>query len=753
MAIFPSHFKPLFLGQKSAKQNQPTNSISLRESSLPQPKLNKKASNSNHSQTPDQFHHQSFNQPPNQLASIAKLWVAGLLIGLITASGVGALLFHLSYQDKIIQGVSIDQTAVGGLTKQQALTKLEQRPLIISESQPVLIKVDNVAQQSALNSVIAGKKYQRAVEQAFNLGRQGGPLARLTTIIRGLQQDHQITANYDYRLSQLKTQIQQLAQQIDYAAVEPQAELTTSGQTDSLKINPGKMGREVEVEATLTTALAELDKNLLKIDRRTNTGNAQTDTNKPPNTNRPPNIDKEPSADKQPNTNKQTLVSSTAPIVVQAKVASTGAELNLEELDQTHQRLENFVGRSIVFYTQKRPDSPLPDYPIQEKNLNDQKLVELAALPSGYNHQKITETVADWASQLDRPAVNAEFDYDPETLQVTKFQPPQQGWQLNQSNTVDQIIKLLKEIEKSDKTQNTTANRAGQKSKTSDSDPSLSTDENPTADQDQITDQEIQPELSAILNIETALPKKSLADTNELGINQLIGFGDSHYDHSIPSRIHNVKITAEKLSLTIVRPGEEFSFNQAVGEVSRATGYKPAYIIKDGRTMLGDGGGVCQVSTTTFRAVMNAGLDITLRLPHSYRVSYYELDKQPGFDATVYSGNVDFRFVNDTGQHLLIYSTADSDNLYMKVEIYGTDDGRQVEIKNYQKWGYQPPPPPQYIPDASLPPGQLRQIDWAASGIKTSFDWIVKDKNGEVLHQETFYSHYRPWAAKYLQGV
>jgi vancomycin resistance protein YoaR len=254
------------------------------------------------------------------------------------------------------------------------------------------------------------------------------------------------------------------------------------------------------------------------------------------------------------------------------------------------------------------------------------------------------------------------------------------------------------------------------------------------------------------LALQKAEPEISLADTNDLGINELIGFGETYYYHSIPSRIHNVKVTADKLNLTIVPPGEEFSFVKTIGPVNAETGYQQAYIIRSGSTLLEFGGGVCQVSTTTFRALLNAGLNITRRLPHSYRVSYYELNQQPGFDATVYAGNVDLRFINDTPGHILIYSEADSERLYMTVKIYGTDDGRTAEIKNYKKYGYTPPPEPEYIPTDSLPPGEVKQVENAVAGIKASFDWIVRDASGEIIREKTFYSNYQAWGAKYLVG-
>jgi vancomycin resistance protein YoaR len=203
----------------------------------------------------------------------------------------------------------------------------------------------------------------------------------------------------------------------------------------------------------------------------------------------------------------------------------------------------------------------------------------------------------------------------------------------------------------------------------------------------------------------------------------------------------------------LVAPGEEFRFNKTLGEVSKRTGYRSAYVISNGKTVLGDGGGVCQVSTTYFRAVLDAGLQVTLRRPHSYRVSYYELNQKPGIDATVYSGDVDFRFVNDTDHHILIRSSANSDDLYMKVEIYGTSDGRTAEIVDHKTWDLRSPPPPAYYPTTEIPAGTTKQIDWAVSGIKASFTHIVKDKDGETISEKEYYSNYVPWSAKYLQGI
>ena len=189
-----------------------------------------------------------------------------------------------------------------------------------------------------------------------------------------------------------------------------------------------------------------------------------------------------------------------------------------------------------------------------------------------------------------------------------------------------------------------------------------------------------------------------------------------------------------------------------MGEVSTETEYKAAYIIQNGQTVLAPGGGVCQVSSTLFRALLDSGLKVSKRLAHSYRVSYYEINNEPGFDATVYSGNIDLRFINDTEHFILLHFDTDSENLYMDAKIYGTSDGRTTEIIGYRKWGYQAAAAPVYLTDPSLAPGQIKQIDWSATGIKAEFTNVIKDKNGQVLREDSYYSNYQPWSAKYLVG-
>ncbi|MCL5433000.1 MAG: VanW family protein [Patescibacteria group bacterium] len=254
------------------------------------------------------------------------------------------------------------------------------------------------------------------------------------------------------------------------------------------------------------------------------------------------------------------------------------------------------------------------------------------------------------------------------------------------------------------------------------------------------------------LIIKVVEPKVTTDKANNLGIKELVASGTSLFQHSIPERIHNVTLAATKLNGVLIAPNEVFSFNNAVGDISAATGYKQAYVIQSGKTVLGDGGGVCQVSTTLFRAALNAGLPITERHAHAYRVGYYEQDSAPGLDATVYAPSVDLKFKNDTGNSLLIQTSVDQDNLRLTFFLYGTKDNRQVLIEKPVVVSQSPALPPVYQDDPSLQKGIIKQIDFSANGMNTYFTRQVT-KNGRIITSDKFVSNFRPWAAVYLKGT
>ena len=255
-----------------------------------------------------------------------------------------------------------------------------------------------------------------------------------------------------------------------------------------------------------------------------------------------------------------------------------------------------------------------------------------------------------------------------------------------------------------------------------------------------------------VLNSEVIKPEIKLSDINEYGIEEFIAEGKSDYTHSIPQRVHNLTLAASKFNGVLIPKGKEFSFVETVGHISSLTGYQPAYIIKEGKTVLGDGGGVCQVSTTLFRAALNAGLPIVERNAHAYRVGYYENDSQPGFDATIYAPNIDLKIKNDTPGYILIETEIDKENNLLYFRFYGKKDSRRVDISKATVYDVVPALPPKYQDDATLKKGVTKQVDFAAGGAKAFFTYKVY-KEEKLTIDEKFFSNFRPWAAVYLVGT
>lgn len=258
--------------------------------------------------------------------------------------------------------------------------------------------------------------------------------------------------------------------------------------------------------------------------------------------------------------------------------------------------------------------------------------------------------------------------------------------------------------------------------------------------------------ITILIPIKTLKPNITTEKVNNLGIKEFIAEASSLFQHSIPNRIYNITLASSRLNGILIAPNEIFSFNKALGDVSAFTGYQQAYVIQNGKTVLGDGGGVCQVSTTLFRALLNAGLPIIERYAHAYRVGYYEQDSPPGFDATVYSPDVDLKFKNDTGRYILVQTSINPNINQLTFSLYGTTDNRQVVISKPTITNQTPAPPDEFQDDPTLPKGTVRQIDFKADGAKVTFTRQVT-KNNKVIISDNFISNFRPWKAVYLRGT
>lgn len=239
----------------------------------------------------------------------------------------------------------------------------------------------------------------------------------------------------------------------------------------------------------------------------------------------------------------------------------------------------------------------------------------------------------------------------------------------------------------------------------------------------------------------------------DLGIRELVAVGESYFTGSSSARDKNIRLGASRFDGVLVRPGEVFSFNEHLGEVTVEAGYDESYVIIGDRTVPGVGGGICQVATTAFRAAFYGGYPIIERWPHAYRVGYYELGGfGPGFDATVYSPYVDFRFKNDTPYHILIHTEVDTARARLRFLFYSTSDGRTVEQIG-PEWGDPiAPGPPVYEYDPALPAGTVVKVESAHDGLRATLGRIVRDAEGNVLYRDEFVSNFVPWPARYKFG-
>lgn len=327
-----------------------------------------------------------------------------------------------------------------------------------------------------------------------------------------------------------------------------------------------------------------------------------------------------------------------------------------------------------------------------------------------YSQQKLEIEVRKIADEVNRPSQDALFEF--KNSKVTSFQVSKEGRETDRRLAEKLLLLAFSR-------------------------------ENPDPD-----------EVALALPVEIISPKITTEQTNQLGVKELLAEGESFFTDSIPSRVHNIILASSYLHGVVIAPGEVFSFSEKVGTISAQTGYKQAYIIKDGKTVLEDGGGVCQVATTLFRAALNAGLPVLERQAHYYRVGFYEQGGYlPGLDATVYPPSPDFKFRNDTPAHILIQTFVDESRKRLVLRFFGTSDDRKVEVAKPVIHSQTPPPDPVYVDEPSLPSGVTKRVDVAHWGAKVSVTRKVWDAKGGLKEEKTWWSNYMSWPAVYQRGT
>jgi vancomycin resistance protein YoaR len=243
------------------------------------------------------------------------------------------------------------------------------------------------------------------------------------------------------------------------------------------------------------------------------------------------------------------------------------------------------------------------------------------------------------------------------------------------------------------------------------------------------------------------------ATAEDVGIVELVATGESYFIGSPSGRDHNIRLAASIFDGVVIPPGETFSFNHYLGEVSAEEGYEESYVTAGEQLAVEPGGGICQVSTTAFRAAFWGGYPIDERWAHSQRVGYYELrGGGVGMDATVYAPRVDFKFTNDRAFPLLIETEVNDASHRLVFRFYSTDDGREVEMEGPEVTDETEPGPPIYELDEDLAPGTVTKWQSAVDGLTATVERRVYDEEGQLVYEDAFVSTYEPRRAAYHYG-
>jgi vancomycin resistance protein YoaR len=282
---------------------------------------------------------------------------------------------------------------------------------------------------------------------------------------------------------------------------------------------------------------------------------------------------------------------------------------------------QNIDQKTIISWMQlgyARPSEIITDYAITDF------YHQTDTVSIGLDDKRVTAYVAGLATKVNRTAQNAALSIT--DGKATVFQPSHDGAQLDQAGTVSAI-------------QDAVAKTGGDR--------------------------------VAVAPIKIVKADVSEDSLNNLGINELISEGVTYFPGSPSTRLTNVRTGASKFNGVLLKPGEVFSFGAILGDVGPEQGYVPELVILGDHEEKQYGGGLCQVSSTAYRAALLAGLPIVERHNHSFAISYYTNPYGvPGVDATIYYPAVDFKFRNDTGSYILIQTQMTGTTL--KFDYYGT---------------------------------------------------------------------------------
>ena len=224
-------------------------------------------------------------------------------------------------------------------------------------------------------------------------------------------------------------------------------------------------------------------------------------------------------------------------------------------------------------------------------------------------------------------------------------------------------------------------------------------------------------------------PQVTLSNLGSEAFPEKISAYSTRYDGGDKDRSTNLEIACKKIDEKIVLPGETFSYNKTLGARTTKAGYKTAKVYENGAVVDGIGGGICQISSTLYNAVLKANMQTVERRNHQFITSYVP----EGRDATVAYGVTDFKFKNTRKYAIKIKATAS--NGVATISIYGIKENPEYNITFETKTISTIPVTEKYIEDNTIAEGTEEIKQKGANGCVTE-TYIIKSLNGQVVSKD-----------------
>jgi len=583
---------------------------------------------------------------------------AALVIGtaILIAFGLGVQVWM---SGKIAPGVTISGIEIGGLTPDEATMLINENITYPQDGKIVLRDGDQtwLLSPAQLGMFIDPES---TVSQAFEIGRDGNLISRLSEQWETWQNGKTISPNFVFDQRVAYMQVQQIATLIDAPVIE--AELALNG--TEVTVRKGQIGRIVNIDQTIekiALLLPNLQNGVVDIE-----------------------------------------IEEIPPYILDVEEQATLAK--------------KILSQPLVLTAENAEGSPWEfDGATLAENLRIERIIneENSYYQVGINSDFLKTFLVNIASELRLNPKDARYIFNDETRELEVIESAIVGRELN----IEESIKLIQETIVTESSH----------------------------------------EIPLVFDINKPILTNEVKGA-DLGVTELIHEEVSYFYGSDADRVQNIKVSSAQFHGVMVAPGATFSMAEALGDISLENGYAEALIIAGGQTIQGVGGGVCQVSTTLFRAAFFSGFPIVERYPHAYRVSYYEkvagnrIDQRlAGLDATVFVPIVDFKFTNDTDHWLLMETYVNPSYSSIVWKFYSTSDGREVDWSTTGVTNVVEAPKPKYVENPELNEGVIKQVDWAAEGADVTVSRTVT-RNGEVINSDTIFTRYRPWQAVYEYG-